>query len=376
MFRFDLPISWGELAKRTVKETIADDCLGLAAQLAYYLFLALFPAILFLLALGSFFPLDDLASDIVRLLQPVASREVVTIIAEQMQRISDADNGGLLTFGVLVALWSSSAAMVAATSALNAAYDIEEGRPWWKVRLVAIGLTIALAVFFLLSFSLVLVGPTVAEYLGDTLRMGPVVEWTWKILQWPIAFVLVSLAIAIVYYFAPDAEQDWVWITPGALLATALWVVASLAFKIYVANYSDYNATYGAIGGVIVLLLWFYVSGFAILVGAEMNAEIEHASPHGKEPGEKVPGQRRMIGARAARAWRERFGKNAAPPRVESRAASVSTFAAPAANDSPITPGSGPEAPPARPSGLGVLVAAALVARVWRRTLGRESRRS
>ena len=373
---FDLPISWGELSKRTVKETIADDCLGLAAQLAYYLFLSLFPAILFLLAVGSFFPLHDLANDIVRLLRPVASREVVSIIADQIQRISDAENGGLLTFGVFVALWSSSAAMVAATSALNAAYDIEEGRPWWKVRLVAIGLTVALAVFFLLSFSLVLVGPTVAEYLGNTLRMGPVVEWTWKILQWPIAFALVSLAIAIVYYFAPDAEQDWTWITPGAVLAAALWVIASLAFKIYVSNYSDYNATYGAIGGVMVLLLWFYVSGFAILVGAEMNAEIEHASPHGKAPGEKVPGQRRMIGARAARAWRERFGSNAsaAPSTVDSGATNASASAATAAINSPTARGADPGTAPARPSGFGVLVAAALVARVWRRALGRESR--
>ena len=306
---FDIPISWVELGKRTVKETVADDCLGLAAQLAYYLFLALFPAILFLLALGSFFPLQDLSGQIVRLLQPVASPDVVSLIADQMRRISESQDGGLLTFGVLAALWSSSAALVAVTSALNAAYDIEEARPWWKVRLIAMGLTLALAIFFLLSFSLVLVGPTVAEYLGRTLHMGAAVEWAWKILQWPLAFFLVSTAIGLVYYFAPDAEQDWIWISPGAALATILWFVASLAFKLYVTNFSDYNATYGAIGGVMVLLLWFYVSGFAILVGAEMNAEIEHASPHGKEPGEKVPGQRKMIGARAARAWRVRMGR-------------------------------------------------------------------
>ncbi len=304
---FDIPISWFELGKRTLKETIADDCLGLAAQLAYYLFLALFPAILFLLALGSFFPLQDLSGQITRTLQPIASQEIVALIADQMRRISESGDGGLLTFGVLAALWSSSAAMVAITSSLNAAYDIEEGRPWWKVRLIAIGLTIALAIFFLLSFTLVLVGPAVAEYLGQTLRMGAFVEWTWKILQWPVAFMLVSMAVTIVYYFAPDAEQDWVWITPGAVVATLLWLVASLAFKVYVSNFSDYNATYGTVGGVMVLLLWFYVSSLAILVGAEMNAEIEHASPYGKNPGEKVPGERRLIGARAARAWRDRL---------------------------------------------------------------------
>ena len=382
---FDLPISWGELGKRTVKETVDDDCLGLAAQLAYYLFLALFPAFLFLLALSSFFPLQDLTGDLSRMLQPVASPEVVTLVAEQMRRISESQDGGLLTFGVLAALWSSSAAMVAVTTSLNAAYDIKEGRPWWKVRLIAIGLTIALAVFFLLSFTLVLAGPTMAEYLGRTLHLGGAFEWSWKILQWPLVFFLVSTAIGVVYYFAPDAEQDWVWITPGAVLATVLWLVASLLFKIYVVNYSDYNAAYGAIGGVMVLLLWFYVSSLAILVGAEMNAEIEHASPHGKAPGEKFPGQRRMIGARAARAWRELHGlasrggartrasvmarrteetagplsgqTAAPPPRSDASNASAASTAASIQG----------EAQPRR-SGLGIVMAAALVARSWRRT--------
>jgi membrane protein len=324
MLSFDLPVTWGELSKRTVKEMIADDCLGLAAQLSYYLFLALFPAILFLLALGSFFPLQDLAGSIVQVLRPVASDDVVQIVAEQIRRISEAQNGGLLTFGVLAALWSSSAAMVAATSALNAAYDIEEARPWWKVRLIAIGLTIALAVFILLSFSLVLAGPELAEYVGRTLRMGSVIEWGWKILQWPLVFVLVSTGVGLVYFFAPDADQDWVWITPGALVATILWLVASLAFRIYVTRFGNYNATYGAIGGVMVLLLWFYVSSLAILVGAEMNAEIEHASPYGKDPGEKVPGQRKPIGARAKRMWEAQQAKMRRRP-----AASNSREAAP-----------------------------------------------
>jgi membrane protein len=159
------------------------------------------------------------------------------------------------------------------------------------------------------SFTLVVIGPTIAEQLAASLGLGGVFEWTWKVLQWPVAFFLVSLAVGLVYYFAPDAEQDWAWITPGALTATLLWVLASLAFRFYVGNFTDYNATYGAIGGVIILLLWFYISGLAILFGAEMNAEIEHASPYGKDAGEKVPGQKRKIGAAAARAYNERLGR-------------------------------------------------------------------
>jgi hypothetical protein len=121
-----------------------------------------------------------------------------------------------------------------------------------------------------------------------------------------VVFGLVSVAIAMIYYFAPDAEQDWIWITPGSIMATILWLLVSLAFKFYVTNFASYNATYGAIGGVIILMLWMYVSSLAILFGAEMNAEIEHASPYGKDPGEKVPNEKKKIGPLAERSWQER----------------------------------------------------------------------
>lgn len=304
---FDIPLSWTELLKRTVKEVNEDDCLGLAAQLAYYFFLAIFPAVLFLLALASFFPVDNLIDDVVRGLGPVAPPDVLALLTEQLTRLANADNGGILTFGVLGALWSSSAAIVAIVGSLNRAYDIDEGRPWWKVRLIAIGLTVALAVLVLASFTLILAGPSIAERLASLFQLGEVFTWAWALVQWPLAFVLVSTALGLVYYFAPDAEQEWTWITPGALVATLLWLIASIAFKIYIANFADYNATYGAVGGVIVLLLWFYISGLVILIGAEMNAEIEHASPHGKDPGEKVPGQRKKIGIAAARAFASRL---------------------------------------------------------------------
>jgi len=310
---FDLPIGWAELFKRTAKETKDDDCLGMAAQLAYYFFLALFPAVLFVLAFASFFPLASFTDELVRALRPVAPTEVVAFLEEQLRHLSNADSGGILTIGILGALWSSSAAIVAIVTSLNRAYDIEEARPWWKVRLTAIGLTLVLSLLVLLSFSLIVAGPTVAERLSATLGFGAVFEWTWKILQWPLAFLLVTTALGVVYYFGPDAEQDWVWITPGAVFGTILWILVSLAFKLYVANFGNYNATYGAAGAVIVLLLWFYLSGLAILVGAEMNSEIEHASPHGKAPGEKVPGQRRLIGARAARAYEERMARCSEP---------------------------------------------------------------
>ena len=294
-------LGWGELARRTYKEAIADDVFGMAAQLAYYFFLALFPAMLFLLALASFFPLGNLTDDLGRAIGPFVSDDVLQLIEDQMRRLANAESGGLLTFGVLGALWSSSAAIVSITAALNRAYDIEEARPWWKVRLIAIALTLAVSLFVLVALSLVLAGPAAAGYLGRTTGLGAAFEWTWSILQWPLALGLVSTALGLVYYFGPDADQDWAWITPGAVVGTVLWLVISLLFKVYVANFTDYNAAYGTIGGVIVLMLWFYVSGVAILAGAEVNAEIEHASPQGKNPGQKSASGRRVIGARALR---------------------------------------------------------------------------
>jgi membrane protein len=196
-----------------------------------------------------------------------------------MRRISESDQGGLLTLGILGALWSSSSALVGLISALNTAYDIREGRSWWKVRLIAVGLTIALAIFLLISSTLVIAGPEIASKLADMFGLGAAFTWTWNILQWPFALMLVITALALVYHYGPDIRQDWVWISPGAALATLLWLGISLGFRAYVQFAGDYNATYGTIGGVIVLLLWLYFSGFAILVGAELNAEIEVATP-------------------------------------------------------------------------------------------------
>jgi len=297
------PLSWQELARRTYQKATEDHFLDLAAQLSYYFFLALFPAILFLLALASFFPLQNLTDNIGSILGTVASPEVSQLIQDQMRRLGHAQSGGLLTFGVLAALWSSSAALVSIVAALNRAYDITEARPWWKVRLVAIGLTLGTAFLVLVGLSLVLGGPALATYLGDTLGWGSFFKWTWLILQWPLVFAMITTAIGLVYYFGPDAEQDWPWVSPGALVGTILWLLASLAFKVYVATFTNYNASYGAVGGVIVMLLWFYISGIALILGAEMNATIEHASPYGKAPGQKSPGGKRLLGARAARAF-------------------------------------------------------------------------
>ena len=307
-------LPWSELVRRTFRESSDDDVLGQAAQLSYYLFLALGPAMLFVLAIASFFPLGAAADDVARILAPVVSPAVLELIQEQMRRIGEQDSGGLVGLGIAGALWSSSAAMVSVTSALNRAYDITEGRPWWKVRLTAIGLTLGVALLVVAGSSAIMLGPASARWLAQA-GFGPAAEWAWRILQWPLSFAVVATAIGLVYYFAPDAEQDWVWITPGAVVATVLWLVASLAFRVYITNFTDYTGSYGAVGAVIVLMLWFYLSSLAVLVGAELNSEIEHAATHSRQP-QTNPHGRRLLGARAARAF-EHVPPGPTPPPIQ-----------------------------------------------------------
>ena len=309
---FEMAIGWPELLKRTYKDSLADDALGLAAQLAYYFFLALFPAILCVIAVASFFPLHNFTDDVIASLSRFAPQEMLTLVREQMVRLAEGNNGGILSVGLLGALWSSSAAMVAIINAMNKAYDIEESRPWWKVRIVAILLTVGLALFVVLSFGLIVVGPQLADWLATKYGLSSVFVWTWKILQWPAAFALVVSGIGIIYYFAPDAEQDWAWITPGSLVAAVLWFLGSLAFRYYVVNFGSYQSTYGTVTGAMLLLLWFYLTGLVVVLGAEVSAEIEHASEWGKAPGERVPGQKKKLGSAAARELKER-GSQPAP---------------------------------------------------------------
>jgi membrane protein len=317
--RFKVQVSWSELARRTFYATFfKDNCLGMAAQLAYYFFFALFPALIVLIAIASFFPPYQLVDETVRILGEFAPPEVLRIIADQMRTLTEREQGGLLTAGMLTALWTSSSAMTAIVDTLNRAYDVEEGRAWWRVRLLAITLTIGAALFILVSVAFVLAGPTLAEYVADWWYLGAAFEWTWKVLQWPLVFGLVSVGMALIYYFAPDVEPEWAWLTPGSLLATTLWLLATLGLKYYVVNMGEYEETYGAIGAVMVLLLWFYVSGLVILIGAELNAEIEHASFHGKDPGEKVPGQHRAVGAGRMRRWMaQRRARGEGPPTAD-----------------------------------------------------------
>lgn len=280
---FHVPLTWRELARRTVADTLEDDCPGLAAQLAFYFFLSVFPALLFVVALLGYLPIDTRLASAVNELEAFLPPEILEFLRAQLDAALTGGQGGLLTIGVIGAIWSSSSAVTAIITALNRAYDIDEWRPWWKRRIIAILITVALAVFVVSAFAFVVGGADLASWIADRLGLGAVLTKIWTIVQWTLAILLVVIAVDMVYYFAPNAETPFVWVTPGALLATGLWLLTSFAFKVYVENFSNYSAVQGTIGAVIVLLLWFYLSSFALLVGAELNAEIDKVL-HPRQP--------------------------------------------------------------------------------------------
>lgn len=276
--QFRPPVGWPTVLRRTFHEINDDDCWGLAAQLAFYFLLALFPAVLVLVALIAYLPLDNIFPELLAALATVAPPEVVLLIRNQFDQIATGNRAGLLTAGILGAVWSSSAATSAIIDALNIAYDIREWRAWWKRRLLAVVLTFGLAVAVVLSLALLLIGPRALIWSVAWLGLDPFVAGLWQVSRWPALILVLILVLDLLFYLAPNRHVPWVWISPGALTSTLLWIGSSLGFRYYVANMSDYAATYGAIGGAIVTMLWFYVSGLAVLVGAEMNAVIEDAA--------------------------------------------------------------------------------------------------
>jgi membrane protein len=262
--------------KATVQEFQRDDALGLAAQLAYFLILALFPFILVLVSLMGTFGSQELASEVLGYFQQVMPQQAYEIIKTFTGNIISgrAEAPGLLSFGILFTIWSASGAFAALINALNRAYDVQETRPFWKVRGLAILMTLGLSVLILAGVLLLVFGPQIGVIIANLFGLGELFELVWNIVRWPVALFFMVFTVALLYYLAPDANQPFRWITPGGLIGVLLWVLASVAFNFYVSNFGSYNKTYGSIGAVIVLLLYLYISSLTILFGATLNATL------------------------------------------------------------------------------------------------------
>jgi membrane protein len=262
--------------KATVQKFQRDDAMGLAAQLAYYLILALFPFILVLVSLMGTFGSPELASTVLDYFRQVMPQQAYELIDKYTSDIISgrAKAPGLLSFGILFTIWSASGAFAALINALNRAYDAQETRPFWKVRGMAILMTLGLSVLILVGVLLLVVGEPIGRTIANLFGLGELFELVWNIVRWPVAFFFMVFTVALLYYFAPDVNQPFRWITPGGLIGVILWVLASAGFSFYVNNFGSYNKTYGSIGVVIILLLYLYISSLTILFGATLNATL------------------------------------------------------------------------------------------------------
>jgi membrane protein len=286
-------LSWKEFGKDLKDEVTKDNVTDLAATVTYYGVLALFPFLLFLVALASVVITPEQAQQIVRELSRVAPGAVTEIVGQRIQQLGQEQNVTLLGFGAIGALWAASGAILAVMRALNTCYDVKEGRPFWKVRGIALLMTIVASILALVAAVSAVAAEPVAKAIGGPI--GTAIVW----LRLPVAGIVMMLLWALLYYALPDVQQKFKFITPGSVMGVVIWVLASWGFSKYVANFGSYDKTYGSIAGVIVLLLWMWISSVVMLLGAETNAIIEHRSPEGKREGAKSMADTGVTPARA-----------------------------------------------------------------------------
>jgi len=280
-------IGLGTIIKCTVNDFIADELPTYASALAFQLFFSLFPFLLFLIALIGVLDLQaffDWLRQQAELMLPQAASELLGPAIDELQ----SQKTGLFSLGIVVALWTASAAVRLTMDAMNKAYGVKDSRPLWKRVPLSLLYTVAIAGLMLSVAGLMVLGPQAMNWLAQQVGIEQVVVILWTWLRWPIAVLLLMVMVAAVYYVAPDVEQEFRFITPGSVLAVLVWIAASLGFGFYVANFANYSATYGSIGAIIIFLFYLYISSAVLLFGAEMNAVIEHHAREGKAPGQKT----------------------------------------------------------------------------------------
>jgi membrane protein len=254
-----------------------DEILDRAAELSYYFAFALLPTLLFLTALLGLLPVPDLMPQLIGWADRVLPRDAASLIKNALAEVVRGASGRLVSVGALTALVGASSGMLSIMKGLNSAYVVADHRSWWQKRLIAIGLTIVFSLFTLSALLVLVFGVRLGETIADFMGLGPRFTLSWKLAQLPVVMVLLLTGLMLVYYLAPAADRVWWWVTPGSAFAVVSWLLMSLGLRFYVGYFNYYNAAYGSIGGLILLMLWLYCSGVALLLGAEIDSTIEQA---------------------------------------------------------------------------------------------------
>ncbi|GLK17216.1 YihY/virulence factor BrkB family protein [Herbiconiux flava] len=270
--------SWTYVLKKTAREFSADQCTDIAASLTYYAVLALFPALIAIFSLLGVFGQGQAATDaILGIVDDVAPGGTADVVRGPIEQFASSPAAGFaLIAGLIVAVWSASGYVTAFSRAMNRIYEIQEGRPFWKLKPVQLLVTLVSLVLIVIAALILVISGPVADAVGSALGIGETATTVWSIAKWPVLALVVVLILAILYYATPNAKQpEFRWMSMGALLAIVVLVIATVAFGFYVANFSNYDKTYGSLAGVVIFLLWLWIVNNAILFGAEFDAELE-----------------------------------------------------------------------------------------------------
>jgi membrane protein len=289
-FKIGIPLPL--FLRQLVQESLEHNILDGAAVLGFFLMLAIFPAIIFLMAVIPYLPIAQVDVAIMDFLAQVMPAGAAQMLSGAVREVTQNQSGGLLSLGLLGAAWAASSGMHTIIAQINRSYEVTESRNWVRVRLAALLLSAMFAVTVLGGFSLIVLGGVIQDRLAEYVGASGALLAFFAGFRWVVIAAVLLLGYALIYYYGPDAKQDFVFVTLGSVLGVALLVGASLVFAWYVQNFGDYAATYGSVGAAILLLLWLYIAGLTILFGAEVNALVEHHSPEGKEKGENVEGQK------------------------------------------------------------------------------------
>jgi len=271
-------LQWKQFLKRLWERLSEHEIFDRAAQLSYYFLLALFPLLLFMMTLLGYFAGEsaEVRDKLLSYLARVMPSSAIDLVYTTLNEITQARSGSKLSLGLLAALWAASNGMGAISDTLNGAYGVKETRSWWKVRLTAIILTVALSILIINALVIVLYGGGIGERLAAYLGLGSAFTIVWKILQWPMALFFLLVTFTMIYHFGPNVRpkrcQWWAW---GTLVAIILWLLFSFAFRLYLHFFNSYGVTYGSLGALIILMLWFYFTGVSILIGGEINSMFE-----------------------------------------------------------------------------------------------------
>jgi membrane protein len=266
----------------TYDDLLRNHTMQMAAALAYYFVLSLFPALIFLSAVVAFLPVPDLFGQALSVLGRFLPPDSMGLVRRVLADVITPNRGAFLSFGILGTLWAASGGFSAAIEALNVAYDVQDDRPFWKTRPLAVGLAFLTGALLLVALSVMIVGPRFGEWLAGKVHLSSVFVFLWPFIHWSVAVAFTILAVEALYFWAPNVKQRFLATLPGAILAVGCWIALSYLLGLYFRHFANFNKTYGTFGAAVALMIWLYWTGFAMLVGAELNSELAKISKQGK----------------------------------------------------------------------------------------------